>query len=129
MLSVWVDPHPPSIACVLRVRVHRLGVGGLVGLDARLHGLLDLRQVVHGLGVDRDETLHKGKEVGVYKIWFHFAAFMWESIICLLPPPICIVRTIAILLHVYCARYDAPPTPPLYAIHRTMLEITISCKG
>jgi len=54
---------------------------------------------------------------------------MWESIILLLPPPTCIARIIAILLHVYCARYDAPPTPPLNAIHYTILVMAISCKG
>jgi len=54
---------------------------------------------------------------------------MWESTLLLLPPPTCIARTIAILLHVYCARYDDPPTPPLYAIHYTILVMTISCKG
>ena len=55
---------------------------------------------------------------------------MWESIILLLPPPpTCIARTIAILLHVDCARYDAPPTPPLFAIQYTLLEMAISCEG
>ena len=33
------------------------------------------------------------------------------------------------LLHVYCARYDAPPTPPVYAIHYTILVMTISYTG
>jgi len=45
------------------------------------------------------------------------------------PPRTCITRTIAILLHVYCARHNAPPTPPLYAIHYTILIMAISCKG
>ena len=65
---------------------------------------------------------------GLFKILFYFAAFMWESIILLLPPPTCIARTIAILLHVYCARYDAPPIPALYAIHYAILVMAISCK-
>jgi len=52
-----------------------------------------------------------------------------ESVIHLLPPATCSARTIAILLHVYCAIYDAPLTPLLYAIHHTILAITISCKG
>jgi len=47
----------------------------------------------------------------------------------LLPPPTCIARTIAIPVHVYCARYDAPPIPPWYAIHYTILVMAISCKG
>jgi len=70
-----------------------------------------------------------GVWLGLHKILFHFAAFMWDSILPSLPPPTCIARTIAILLHVYCARYDAPPTPPLYAIHYTILVMAISCKG
>jgi len=53
---------------------------------------------------------------------------MWESIILLSPPPTCIARTIAILLHVYCARNDAPLAPPLYAIHYTIWVMAISCK-
>jgi len=52
-----------------------------------------------------------------------------ESIILSLPPSTCTARTIAILLHVYCAIYDAPPTPLVYAIHHTILVIAISCKG
>jgi len=52
-----------------------------------------------------------------------------ESIILPLPPPTCNARTIAMLLHVYCAIYDAPPTPLLYAIHHTILAMAISCKG
>jgi len=66
--------------------------------------------------------------LGLYKILFLFAVSMWESIMLLLPPPTCIARTIAIPLHVYCARYDAPPTPPWYAIHYTILVRAISCK-
>ena len=46
-----------------------------------------------------------------------------------LPSPTCIARTNAILLHVYCAIYDALPTPLLYAIHHTILIMAISCKG
>jgi len=39
--------------------------------------------------------------IGLYKILFYFEAFVHESIILLLPPPACIARTIAVLLHVY----------------------------
>ena len=67
--------------------------------------------------------------LGLYKILFYFEAFVYESIIRVLPPPTCIARTIAMLLHVYCARYDAPPTPLFYAIHHTILVMAISCKG
>jgi len=67
--------------------------------------------------------------VGLYKILVYFEAFVHESIILLSPPPTCTDRTIAILLHVYCAIYDAPPTPLVYAIHHTLLVMTISCNG
>jgi len=67
--------------------------------------------------------------LGLYKILFDFEAFVHESFILSLPPPTCIARTIAMLLHVYCAIYDAPPTPLLYAIHHTILVMAISCKG
>jgi len=67
--------------------------------------------------------------VGRYKVLFHFEAFVHESIIILLHPLTCIARTIAIHLHVYCAIYPPPPTYLLYAIHRTILGMEISCKG
>jgi len=67
--------------------------------------------------------------LGLYKILVYMKAFVHESIILLLPPPTCIACTIAILLHVYCAIYDAPPTPLLYAIHYTILATAISCEG
>ena len=67
--------------------------------------------------------------LGLHKILFYFEAFAHESIILSLPPPTCIARTIATLLHVYCAIYDAPPTPLVYAIHNTILIMAISCKG
>jgi len=59
----------------------------------------------------------------------YFEAFVHELIVRLLPPPTCIALTIAILLHVHCALYDAPPTPLVYTIHRTVLVMAISCKG
>jgi len=49
--------------------------------------------------------------VGLYKIFVYLKDFVHERIIPLLPPPICIVYTIAILLHYYCAIYDSPPPP------------------
>jgi len=67
--------------------------------------------------------------IGLYTILFYFKDFVHESIILLLPPPTCTARTIAILVHVYCAMYDAPPTPLWYAINPTILVMTISCKG
>ena len=41
--------------------------------------------------------------VGIYKILFYFEAIVAKSILIVLPPPTCIARAIAILLHVYCA--------------------------
>ena len=41
----------------------------------------------------------------------------------------CIAHTVAILLHGYWAIYDPPSTSLWYAIHHTILVITISCKG
>ena len=38
----------------------------------------------------------------------YFEPFVNESSILLWPSPTCIARTIAILLHVYCAIYDSP---------------------
>jgi len=67
--------------------------------------------------------------IGLAKIVFSFEALVRESIIGSLPPPTCDVRTIAMLLHVYCAIYDASPTPLLYVIHHTLLVMAISCKG
>jgi len=41
----------------------------------------------------------------------------------------CIVHKVAILLHDYSGIYAPPSTPRLYAIHHTILAITILCKG
>ena len=54
---------------------------------------------------------------------------MHESIILLLPTPTCIARTNAMLFHVYCAIYDAPPTPHVHAMHKSILVMARSCKG
>jgi len=67
--------------------------------------------------------------ISLYEIWFHFKALLWESIILLLPPPTCNAYSIAIRVHNVCAIYDPPPTPLVYAIHDTILVMTISCKG
>jgi len=68
-------------------------------------------------------------QIGFYKIFVYFKAFVDERIIPFLPLPTCSPPTTAILLHVYCAIYDAPPTPLWYAIHHTILVMAISCKG
>ena len=67
--------------------------------------------------------------VSLNKILFYFKALVWESIILVLPPPTYKAYPIAILLHAHCAIYAPPPTPPLYAIHYTILVLAISCKG
>jgi len=67
--------------------------------------------------------------LGLNKIFFYLAAFAHESTVFYCLPPICIAHTSAILLHDYCAIYDTPSTPLLYAIHRTILVMAISCKG
>jgi len=69
--------------------------------------------------------------VGLYKILaFHFKALLWESIILLLPPPpTCKAYPSVIRLHDHCAIHTSPRTPPLYAIHHTILAMAISCKG
>jgi len=74
-------------------------------------------------------VLRAEMRVSLYKILFHFTALVWESIIRVLTPPTCTAYPIAILLHDYCVIYDPPPTPLLYAIHHTILVMTISCKG
>ena len=66
---------------------------------------------------------------GVYKILLYFEAYVHESIIFYCPHPTRIAHTIALLLHGYCAIYDSPPTPLVYAIQHTILVMAISCKG
>jgi len=68
-------------------------------------------------------------ELGLYKIFVYFKAFMHEIILPFLPLRICIAHTIAILLHDYCALHYPLPTPLLYAVNHTKLELAISCKG
>ena len=67
--------------------------------------------------------------VSLYKILFHFNAFLWESIILLLLPP----PAKPTLWQYYCttiAQYTLlPPTLSFYAIHHTIFVIAISCKG
>jgi len=47
----------------------------------------------------------------------------------LIPPHTCNAHTVAIVLHDYCARYASPLTLLLYAIHRTIMAMAISCEG
>ena len=73
-------------------------------------------------------TAYSELSFGLYKISFYFEAFVHESTILSFPAPTCIAHPGAILLHDYWAVYDPPPTFCLYAIHYTILVITISCK-
>jgi len=115
-------PRPPR----LRRRAVRLG-----GRQAEaLLGGLDADRLLLAAG-DGHLPRHPGGALtfGLYKTFFHLILCVQESIILLLPPPICIVHTTAILLRDVCAIYDLPPTLPVYAIHHTILVIAISCKG
>jgi len=69
------------------------------------------------------------RHIDRYKTFVHFKAFVHESIILCYSLPICIADTIATPLHDYCAIYDLPVTPLLYAIHHTILIVAISYKG
>jgi len=68
-------------------------------------------------------------EVGLYKIFVHFEAFLHESIILVLPPPTCIAHNSAIRLHVYCTLYDLSRTPPCVCHTPCNIGNAISCKG
>jgi len=73
--------------------------------------------------------MRQQRDLAFTRYCFTSRLFVHESILLLSPPPTCIARTIAILLHVYCAINDAPPIPLLYAIHHTILALAISCEG
>jgi len=66
---------------------------------------------------------------GLYKISLHLILCVQESIIPLLHPPICITHTSAILLRDFVQYMTPLPDWNLYAIHHTVLVMTISCKG
>jgi len=99
--------------------------------DQRVGGLHREKEVVVvARAADVGELNLRGTgSIGRYKIFFHVEAFVHESVIAFSPPTTCIAHTIAVLLHDYCAIYDTPPTPLVYAIHHTILVMAISCKG
>ena len=66
---------------------------------------------------------------GLYKIFFFFESFVHKSIVLSFLPPICIAHSVATLLHDYLAIHDPSSTSLLYAIHHTILVITILCTG
>jgi len=68
-------------------------------------------------------------KIDLYKILFHFKAFVSRSLSHVYCPPTCNAHTTPILLHIYCTMNAPPPTPLLYAIQHTRLAMAISCKG
>ena len=68
-------------------------------------------------------------QLDFYKIFFYFQSFVHESIVLSFFRPACIAHAVAILFHDYWAIYDPPSTSLLFAIHLTLLIITISCKS
>ena len=67
--------------------------------------------------------------LGLDQIFFHVLGFCARINPPFMPPPACIAHMVAILWQYYCAIFDPPPTPRVYAIHHTILCIAISCKG
>jgi len=67
--------------------------------------------------------------LSLYNILFYFKALLWESILLSFPAPTCIAHP----GEYYCTTIGQYTTPPptscLYAIHHTILVITVSCKG
>jgi len=63
------------------------------------------------------------------KIMFHFKALLWESIIVLLPPPTCKAYPPCNAIASPFRNIRPPTDPLLYAIHHTILAMTILCKG
>ena len=70
----------------------------------------------------------------------HFSSWPLQDIVSLqrfivgvhhpfIAPPTCEAYPIAILLHDHYAIYAPIPTPPVNAIHHTMLVMAMSCKG
>ena len=67
--------------------------------------------------------------LGLYKNYFTCFCVCKHQSSLLLPPPIFITHTTAILLRDFGAIYDLSPSLPIYGIHHTILVMTISCKG
>jgi len=70
-----------------------------------------------------------GGQVGVYKIFVRFNAFVNEPTSIVSPPPTCNAHTVAMALQDYCARYAPTPTLLLYAIDDTILVMALLCGG
>jgi len=105
--------------------VGNAGGGGQYKDDSFVHKSLaikeDLVKAKVGLALLTSHVLTMC--VGLYKIFVYLFLCMQESIIPVLPPPICITLATAILLRDDCAIHDLPPIVPLYAKHHTKLVI------
>jgi len=68
--------------------------------------------------------------LSLYKIFVHFEAFMYASQSSLYCLP---TLALPAIVQYYCtaiAQYTTPPRPPIaYAIHHTILAMSILCKG
>ena len=116
MLGVWLPaPVPTSRARLIGARFGRWREEIFV----RARGLTLRYSLLLSVWVDTSAK----------HIFDYFGAFVHEPIVLSFFPPTCIGHTVAILLHDYWAIYDPPSTPLLYALHRTILVITISCRG
>jgi len=110
--------------------VEQLRAAGGIEEDEHEHRVAKLRRF-DGVCSQIEEKLFLGSNtvagvcIGLYTIFFHLFVCVQESIIPLLPPPICITHATAIRLRDSCAIFDLPTTLLLYAIHHTMLVVTI----
>ena len=102
----------------------------LAGVRIRRHGYIDTYIPVGGAARSRrlDNHIVGQARIGLYKTFFHFCVCKNQSSLYYLRP-FRITHSTAIILHDVCVIYGLPPTLSLYALHHTMLVITISCKG
>ena len=70
-----------------------------------------------------------GVGFGLHKIFVSVEPCVYESNLLSFPAPTCIAHPGVILVHGYWAVHPPPSDLPFYAIHHTILVITISCKG
>ena len=69
-------------------------------------------------------------QLSLYKILFHFKAFLWAFIILFLPPPhLQRLPYCNAITRLHCNIRPPPTPPPLYAIHHTLLVMEILCEG
>jgi len=87
------------------------------------------RSTTRCAGCGRAITQAHGESLGLYKILFHCKAFLWESVILLLPPHLQSLHYCNTIARLLRNIRPSPPTPRLYAIHYTIVVMAISCKG